>query len=274
MEASATRFEPWLDIIGDLMSQPVAKFPRMTLLRELAATFGCMASWNWVEADGTFGFHALDPPPSWPPPDALRFWRQAMHVHPLVCWYATTGDPTAMSIGRVPRRVAPEHGYDLVREHLRPVGLDQQMSIPYRMASGGSHRTFVLARTGEDFSRDDVVLARRIQPLLSLLARQALVMESSHLPEQDAKASGLTGRELAVLQLLSDGLTATTIGHRLGRSPRTVQKHLEHIYRKLEVSDRLMAIRVAQEQRLVGPSSARSGSVRGRSAGRDLVDPR
>lgn len=260
MDASAVRFESWLAVVGDLMCRPVAKFPRGILLRELGATFGCTATWNWVNADGTFGFEGSGLPPNWPRPDELEFWRrEAMRLHPLMCWYAVTGDPTAMSIRRVPRQIAPQHGYDLVREHLRPVGLDQQMSVPYRMGSGGYHRTFVLARTGDDFSRDDMALARRIQPLLALLARQALVLESSLPRAGAAEASGLTGSELAVLQLLSDGLTATAIGRRLGRSPRTVQKHLQHIYRKLEVADRLVAVRVAEEQRLVGPSSVRSG---------------
>ncbi|HJR39007.1 MAG TPA: helix-turn-helix transcriptional regulator [Nocardioidaceae bacterium] len=273
MDGSTVRFESWLDIVGDLMSRPVARFPRVTLLRELGATFDCTASWNWTDADGTFGFESLDLPWNWPPPDEFEFWRrEAMWLHPLVRWYTITGDPTAMSIRRVPRRLTSQRGYDLVREHLRPVGLDQQMSVPYRMGSGGSHRTFVLARTGDDFSRDDIALARRIQPLLALLARQALTLESSRPPAGAVAASGLTGSELAVLQLLSDGLTATAIGRRLGRSPRTVQKHLEHIYRKLEVTDRLMAVRVAQDQRLVGPCSVRDGSGARPSACRDLVD--
>jgi DNA-binding NarL/FixJ family response regulator len=52
----------------------------------------------------------------------------------------------------------------------------------------------------------------------------------------------LTAREEQVLRLVADGLTDAAIGHRLGCSPRTVDKHLEHIYRRLGVSCRTAAI--------------------------------
>ena len=52
----------------------------------------------------------------------------------------------------------------------------------------------------------------------------------------------LTERELAILHLLVEGCTAGAIAHRLGISVRTVQKHLEHVYRKLGVSSRAAAV--------------------------------
>jgi ATP/maltotriose-dependent transcriptional regulator MalT len=62
---------------------------------------------------------------------------------------------------------------------------------------------------------------------------------------------GLTCRELAVLHILAEGLTAAAIGRRLGIAPRTVTKDLEHIYAKLHTSDRLSAVLKAQRLRLV-----------------------
>jgi DNA-binding NarL/FixJ family response regulator len=61
----------------------------------------------------------------------------------------------------------------------------------------------------------------------------------------------LTDRELAVLCLLVEGCTAAAMAHRLGISVRTVQKHLEHMYRKLEVTDRLRAVLAAQQAGLL-----------------------
>jgi DNA-binding CsgD family transcriptional regulator len=61
----------------------------------------------------------------------------------------------------------------------------------------------------------------------------------------------LTGRELAVLRLLVRGLTAEAMARRLGCSPRTVSKHLERLYRKLGVGDRLMAVEQARQNGLV-----------------------
>ena len=65
------------------------------------------------------------------------------------------------------------------------------------------------------------------------------------------KVVELTSRELAVLHLLVEGCTALAMAHRLGISVRTVQKHLEHVYRKLGVGDRLGAVLTAQRTGLL-----------------------
>ncbi|MDX6267883.1 MAG: hypothetical protein QOD70_2623 [Frankiales bacterium] len=52
----------------------------------------------------------------------------------------------------------------------------------------------------------------------------------------------LTTRERQVLDLVAEGRTNQAIGHELQMSPRTVAKHLEHVYRKLEVSCRVQAV--------------------------------
>lgn len=57
----------------------------------------------------------------------------------------------------------------------------------------------------------------------------------------DGSNLGLTRRETEVLTWVSDGKTNTEIGAILGTSPRTVQKHLEHIFEKLGVETRTAA---------------------------------
>jgi len=57
-----------------------------------------------------------------------------------------------------------------------------------------------------------------------------------------AQALGLSRRECQALELAGSGAAATQIAARLGISTRTAQKHLEHIYRKLEVTNRAHAI--------------------------------
>lgn len=52
---------------------------------------------------------------------------------------------------------------------------------------------------------------------------------------------GLTRRESEVLIWVSDGKTNVEIGLILGTSPRTIQKHLEHIFEKLGVATRTAA---------------------------------
>ena len=61
----------------------------------------------------------------------------------------------------------------------------------------------------------------------------------------------MTPREIEVLTLLAQGLVATAIARTLTLSPRTVHKHLGSIYRKLGVSDRLLAVTVAQQKGLI-----------------------
>lgn len=58
---------------------------------------------------------------------------------------------------------------------------------------------------------------------------------------------GLTAREAEVLMWITRGKTNRDIGLILGSSPRTVNKHLEHIFEKLGVSTRAAAVSVAMQ---------------------------
>lgn len=52
---------------------------------------------------------------------------------------------------------------------------------------------------------------------------------------------GLTRRETEVLAWVAQGKTNCEVATILGASPRTVQKHLEHIFQKLGVETRTAA---------------------------------
>jgi DNA-binding CsgD family transcriptional regulator len=56
------------------------------------------------------------------------------------------------------------------------------------------------------------------------------------------RACDLTGREIEILRLAASGRTNIAIAHQLDVSPRTVARHLEHVYRKLGVSSRAAAV--------------------------------
>jgi two-component system, NarL family, nitrate/nitrite response regulator NarL len=66
----------------------------------------------------------------------------------------------------------------------------------------------------------------------------------------------LTSRELQVLTVAAEGLTAKQIADRLGVRERTVTTHLGRIYGKLGVGSRLAAIRTATRSGLVGVALA------------------
>ena len=59
---------------------------------------------------------------------------------------------------------------------------------------------------------------------------------------------GLTSREAEILMWISRGKTNKEIGLILDTSPRTVNKHLEHIFEKLGVVTRAAAISVVMQR--------------------------
>jgi DNA-binding NarL/FixJ family response regulator len=61
----------------------------------------------------------------------------------------------------------------------------------------------------------------------------------------------LTDRQLQVLRLLGRGLTDAEIARELFLSTRTVNAHLRSIYRKLAVSHRSAATRVAIQNGII-----------------------
>jgi HD-GYP domain-containing protein (c-di-GMP phosphodiesterase class II)/DNA-binding CsgD family transcriptional regulator len=73
-----------------------------------------------------------------------------------------------------------------------------------------------------------------------------------HKPSRTAWPAGLTDREVDVLRLVANGLSNKQIAGRLTLSPKTVGRHVEHIYAKLGVSTRPAATLFALEQGLVG----------------------
>jgi DNA-binding CsgD family transcriptional regulator len=268
------RYAYWVDLVADLSTQLSARFPHARLLEELSATFGSLASWNWQGADGTFAFDVSHPINGWPPRREMAYWSElSLNVHPLLSWYRTTMDPRPFSIGRVPQQLVPRSGFALTRALLSPVGLEEQLSIPYAF-HGRAHYGFVLAQSGQDFDDADVELAGRIQPLLAVLDRQSTILSRMPgVPDPEARRVGLTGREGAVLQLLAQGMTAHRIGSVLGISPRTVHTHLAHLYRKLGVGDRLQAVMTAAQLGLTARSVMAGGPSDGVPIGSTVHPP-
>jgi DNA-binding NarL/FixJ family response regulator len=101
--------------------------------------------------------------------------------------------------------------------------------------------------------RTDEVLARVAAHLRTARSlRTARELPSARAPLSAAQIQAilssrflLTEREVEVLQWVACGKTNRDIGDILGLSPRTVNKHLEHVYVKLGVETRTAAAAVA-----------------------------
>jgi DNA-binding NarL/FixJ family response regulator len=83
-----------------------------------------------------------------------------------------------------------------------------------------------------------------------LLARVRSLLRHS-LRSPTAPPTGLTPRELEVLELLAEGLTPDELAAQLFISNRTVGTHIQNIFRKLGVRTRAQAVAVAFRQGLV-----------------------
>lgn len=87
--------------------------------------------------------------------------------------------------------------------------------------------------------------------ILSLMDGKEYLLRfnKSHEPEQDTLALkqqfSVTGREADVLLWIANGKTNREIGQILDMSPRTVNKHLEQIFKKLGVENRTSAAAAA-----------------------------
>lgn len=106
-----------------------------------------------------------------------------------------------------------------------------------------------LARSLPDGAR---LLARHVGPGAFSEAMLLLRVAAAGAPAPRGLHATLTPREAEVLSWLAKGKTNRDIGDILGMSPRTVNKHLEHIYEKLGVETRTAAVAAAGQMQ--GPS--------------------
>ncbi|MFB7373705.1 response regulator [Streptomyces sp. NPDC056222] len=68
-----------------------------------------------------------------------------------------------------------------------------------------------------------------------------------------SQPDGLTERETEVLRLVADGLSNQEIARRLGISTATVKTHINNLFAKIGVRDRVQAVRYAYQHGLVAP---------------------
>ena len=245
------RLLDWIELAGDLLAAPPVGFPHERLAEQMLRSFEVTTvSWEWREGPRAYGCQVFADESVSVPGDLVAAWHdgELIERHALVQWFLTTGDSAAQSLARVPSAIGTARDRGWVLEMLRPVGCHDQLSIPYRL-DADAYGAFVLTRPDSEFAEDDLELARSLQRLLQGIHRQCAALSGAGSPvgRQAAAVFALTGSETAVLTLLAEGHTAQAIATRLACSPRTVSKHLEHIYRKMGVRDRLAAVRLAGE---------------------------
>ncbi|MFJ5695968.1 LuxR C-terminal-related transcriptional regulator [Arthrobacter sp. NPDC093125] len=260
MARNDAQYRLWLELVGEILQQPLGLSSRYEgqLLELLGQSFnGACIARNRVTPEWENHILALWPRdylPDQPPVD--YDFRQ----HPLLRWFALTRQPGPQSYGRVPDALASSSLKQAWEELARPWGITHQLSISLQIGGGdhnvgsGDYEAYVIHRPDRDYTEQEFDLARLLQPILNGLALHLALAPQEGKAARQSCSYGLTLREMSILTLLSEGLTAESLARRLSISPRTAGKHLEHIYRKLDVGDRLMAVQRAYELGLLKPA--------------------
>ena len=134
----------------------------------------------------------------------------------------------------------------LYNEYYRRIGIDHAVAVPL-FVDKGLLVSFVLNRIGRDFSDRECALLDLVRGPLSAFYRHA---QSRTRESHGFAALPITAREREVLTWLAAGKTDREIADILNANPRTIQKHLQHIYEKLGVETRTAAVMRAMEMSL------------------------
>jgi DNA-binding CsgD family transcriptional regulator len=222
------------------------------VLSGLARVVGCdVLTYNEIGPGGQTRY--ADYPAGALDPATRPVFAAYVHEHPLVNHYRVTGsgEPVMISDFLTRERF---HRLGLYAEFFRPIPVEHQLAISMP-GSGQEVIGAALNRARGDFSdRDRALLSVLRAPLNAALLRARRRQRAGRvLTAADGTGlADLTEREIQILRLVADGRTNVSIAHALQVSPRTVAKHLEHIYRKLGVSSRAAAV-----SRMTRPGQAR-----------------
>jgi DNA-binding NarL/FixJ family response regulator len=88
-------------------------------------------------------------------------------------------------------------------------------------------------------------------PSIALKALKLLRDPSALSPIEKTREYDLTTRETEVLEHLSKGLNYGEIAGNLFISQGTVRKHIQNIYSKLQVRNKMEAVNLAKKERLI-----------------------
>ena len=234
-----------LELIAEALRHASPEFPDITVTESLRDVFQAeFAGAGHVDFCGTASRTWADSPRPIPV-DSDGFHKYAVG-HPLARAYQRTGEAVPLRLSDVAsvRAAPPAYG---------GAGMSRVLTIPLVIAP--QHvRALALLRGGPDFTARDLQLARQLQPVLSGIyaLRDRITCPTPSTPCTDTGIR-LTARELAVLDLMGNGLIAAAIARQLGISPRTVSKHIENIYRKLGTHDRTSAVLRGQDLGIMHP---------------------
>ncbi len=174
-------------------------------------------------------------------PGGVELFQQHLPEHPVLGYVRATGDGRARRISDF-LSDRQFRALGLYRDFYRVCGVDRQVAISVRPPGGGLIGV-ALNRQGQDFSASDLELLDLLRIHVGQAAALALLTQAGPGLAQDPAGNPLlTPRQARILQLVADGQSDRGIARALGISARTVQAHLQHSYRALDVTSRTEAV--------------------------------
>lgn len=182
----------------------------------------------------------------------------------VVCWPQPHEPVTLRYVTRETcSSIEPQTSLDVVRRWRRTIAFgilrDLVGEICYaevQLAAGQTEDRLAVFARHERFHEVDFRLLTTCEEPLAAIDGHVLRLEAAttkaasppfvDVSDRPPAHNMLTRREIEVLTLLEQGLKARSMAGRLGVAPRTVNKHLGNLYRKLDAHDRLMAVSRAQ----------------------------
>jgi DNA-binding CsgD family transcriptional regulator len=245
----STRAErEWLELTSDALGVPSTEFPEQRVAEQLRRTFEARGV-AFSHRTGSTIVQRLRPFDEEFNGHRTEIDRYAVQEsaggHPILRFYLSTLECVPVQVHDVPTQFADRRVMGAWLERASAWGAPAQMALPTYFAGPG-HRVFVLGRA-DPFTRGELSLMRVLHGLLVGLDRQTTALRSVAPGLDIARTTCLTVRELAVLGLVAEGLTAAAVARRLVVTEGTVHKHLQNVYRKLGVRDRLGAVLRAQQ---------------------------
>ena len=247
----------WLELVADLLATPAAAFPEQRVAEQLRCTFeargvafsdrtGSTITQRLRPFDEEFNGHRAEI-------DRYAV-QESADGHPVLRYYLSTLRGIPLQVHDVPARFADRRVVGAWMERASTWGAPAQMALPTYFAAAG-HRVFVLGRA-DPFTRGERELVGVLHGLLVGLDRHTAALRGLAATVDTARvaeATRLTAREAAVLGLVAEGLTAAAAARRVAVAEGTVHKHLQNVYRKLGVRDRLGAVLRAQQIGVLRP---------------------
>lgn len=211
-----------------------------------------MSLFDLCRTDGSGRVSYVDPVSTTMDDEAIAAYYQTYAAQDYTTWSFTPSQPTVYRdldlVSPAARDATP-----IYREWMEPQGLYYVMGCTV-VANGRLYGSITLfaGREAGDFTDAQMELLGMVERHLAVrmadLWPEGLALDGDRDPIAEAvREHGITGREERVLDLLARGATIDQIARELYISSSTVKKHINAIYRKLGVENRMQLARLLWE---------------------------